>query len=138
MKDKLNCILLIDDDEPTNFLNELVIKQVDCAEKTVAVQSGQAALDFLKERINGGYPQPTLIFLDINIPVMNGWEFLDEYQKLDSDQKAKVLIVMLTTSLTPDDKDKAENIDTINYFVNKPLTVEIVNEILDKHFVDRQ
>ena len=138
MKDKLNCILLIDDDEPTNFLNELVIKQVDCAEKTVAVQSGQAALDFLKERINGGYPQPTLIFLDINMPVMNGWEFLDEYQKLDSDQKAKVLIVMLTTSLNPDDKDKAENIDTINYFVNKPLNVEIVNEILDKHFVDRQ
>jgi CheY-like chemotaxis protein len=137
MKEKLNCILLIDDDEPTNFLNELVIKQVDCAEKTVAVQSGQAALDFLKERINGGYPQPELIFLDINMPVMNGWEFLEEYKKLDSDQKAKMVMVMLTTSLNPDDKDKADTIDAIDDFVSKPLTAEIVNEILNKHFADR-
>ncbi len=137
MKEKLNCILLIDDDEPTNFLNELVIKQVDCAEKTVAVQSGQAALDFLKERINGGYPQPALIFLDINMPVMNGWEFLEEYKKLDSDQKAKMVMVMLTTSLNPDDKDKADTIDAIDDFVSKPLTAEIVNEILNKHFADR-
>jgi CheY-like chemotaxis protein len=137
MKEKLNCILLIDDDEPTNFLNELVIKQVDCAEKTVAVQSGQAALDFLKERINGGYPQPELIFLDINMPVMNGWEFLEEYKKLDSDQKAKMVMVMLTVSLNPDAKDKADTIDAIDDFVNKPLTAEIINEILNKHFADR-
>jgi len=136
MKRKLNCILLIDDDESTNFLNELVIKHVDCTEKVVVVQSGREGLNYLRSIHNGQHPQPELIFLDINMPAMNGWEFLEEYGKLDELEKGKVILVMLTTSNNPDDQAKAQTINKIQDFHNKPLTAQMLQKILRTHFAD--
>jgi CheY-like chemotaxis protein len=134
MNRKLNCILLIDDDEPTNFLHKFVIEKTGFAEKCVTVQNGQEALDYLKREEDGKYPQPDLIFLDINMPRMNGWEFLDEYEKLEKAQKGNIVVVMLTTSLDPSDKEKAEKKIGINEFMSKPLTAENVEEIIKRYF----
>src|SRR5258708_36657106 len=106
MNKKLNCILLIDDDEPTNFLNKMTIDQSGCAEWVQVVQSGQEALDYLQgtgrfKNRKEDYPRPDLIFLDINMPAMDGWEFLDKYKELPKDQKAEIVLIMLTTSLNP-------------------------------------
>lgn len=131
MKKKLNCILLVDDDSSTNYLHKMVIEEVGCAEKCVAVQSGEAALEYLNE-----HPAPGLIFLDINMPAMNGWEFLEAYQQLDCGKEGTIVVVMLTTSLNPDDKEKARQYGEINGFNNKPLTTEMVGDILHKHFPD--
>lgn len=90
MTKKVKCILLIDDDEPTNFLHKIVISDSGRAEKVVEVQSGFEALDYLEKMEDGKYPQPDLIFLDINMPAMNGWEFLEEYDKLDEGKKVKL------------------------------------------------
>jgi len=136
MKQKLNCILLIDDDKPTNFINEVVIKQLDCAEKIVVVQNGSQALDYLKSKDDGEHPQPDLIFLDINMPAMNGWEFLEKYTELDKKQHGKVVVIMLTTSLNKDDEMKASGIPYINGFKSKPLTPEIMQEVLEEYFAD--
>ena len=136
MKQKLNCILLIDDDKPTNFINEVVIKQLDCAEKIVVVQNGSEALDYLKSKDDGEHPQPDLIFLDINMPAMNGWEFLEKYTELDKKQHGKVVVIMLTTSLNQDDEKKASVIPYINGFKSKPLTPEIMQEVLEEYFAD--
>jgi len=136
MKQKLNCILLIDDDKPTNFINEVVIKQLDCAEKIVVVQNGSEALDYLKSKDDGEHPQPDLIFLDINMPAMNGWEFLEKYTELDKKQHGKVVVIMLTTSLNQDDEKKASGIPYINGFKSKPLTPEIMLEVLEEYFAD--
>jgi len=136
MKQKLNCILLIDDDKPTNFINEVVIKQLDCAEKIVVVQNGSEALDYLKSKDDGEHPQPDLIFLDINMPAMNGWEFLEKYTELDKKQHGKVVVIMLTTSLNQDDEKKASGIAYINGFKSKPLTPEIMQEVLEEYFAD--
>lgn len=133
---KLNCVLLIDDDEPTNFLNEMIISQLDCTESIVAKQSGREALDYLCTAVDGEFPQPDLILLDINMPGMNGWEFLDKYEELDDSQKGKVIIMMLTTSLNPDDEARAHGITHIRSFMRKPLTKEAFQEILDKYFSD--
>jgi CheY-like chemotaxis protein len=137
MKEKLNTILLIDDNQPTNFFHELVVKKADCAKECIAFQSGIEALEYLKTRVNGDYPQPDLIFLDINMPAMNGWEFLEEYNQLDKNQQGKVVVVMLTTSINPDDKEKASSIVEISGFMNKPLTVEMLNEEIKKHFPEK-
>ena len=131
---KLNCVLLIDDDEPTNFLNEMIISQLDCTESIVAVQSGQEALDYLCAKEGGQYPQPDLILLDINMPGMNGWEFLVKYKELDETQKGKVIIMMLTTSLNPDDEARAHSISDIKSFMKKPLTKEAFQGVLDQYF----
>lgn len=141
MKQKLNCILLIDDDEPTNFFTKMLIDDADCTEHLEIVQSGQAALDYLTNSEfsigeNKGFPCPDLIFLDINMPAMNGWEFLDKYNELDQQHKGKVVTVMLTTSLNPDDKTKAEENPAISSFETKPLTSEKLDRILREYFPD--
>ena len=134
MKDKLNCILLIDDDDSANFLSELVIRKTNCTEKVVAVQSGNAALEYLKSKENGVHPKPDLIFLDINMPGMNGWEFLEAYDELEFEQKGKIVVVMLTTSTNPDDIAKAKSIGGINDFSHKPMTTEMLNKVLLNYF----
>lgn len=134
MKRKLNCILLIDDDEPTNYLHKMVIEEADCTEQVIAVESGQEALDYLHSKPNGKHPRPELIFLDINMPAMNGWEFLQHYKGLDIAKKGDVIVVMLTTSLHPADLEKADKIGDINGFRNKPLTVEMLWEIIEEYF----
>jgi CheY-like chemotaxis protein len=135
MKNKLNCILLVDDDEPTNFLNKMVLENVDCAETIKVADSGQDALSYLEQTAPNGNPSsPDLIFLDINMPAMNGWEFLERYSSLERKHKANVVIVMLTTSLNPDDRAKASNIPDVSGFETKPLTPEKLQAILEKYF----
>lgn len=137
MKQKLNCILLIDDDETTNFVNEILIDKAECAEKVHAVTSGLAALDFLKS-INdyGDHPQPDLIFLDINMPVMDGWEFIEEYKKLLPEQRGKVLVWMLSTSENPKDIARAKAIGS-DGFLAKPLTFSKLMDIIQANFPDK-
>jgi CheY-like chemotaxis protein len=135
MKNKLNCILLIDDDEPTNFLNKMILEGVGCAETIEVADSGKGALEYLENACNGnGVSSPDLIFLDINMPAMNGWEFLDHYSNLEKEHKANVVIVMLTTSLNPDDRAKADKISDVSGFETKPLTAEKLRAILKKYF----
>jgi len=132
MNKKLNCILLVDDDDAVNFIHNRVIHKSGCSSNVAVARNGQEAIVFLTTKVDGKYPQPDLIFLDINMPVMNGWEFLEEYEKLEQDQKGREIIVMLTTSLNPDDKEKAKNIPHINDFHAKPLSLDHLNSILEK------
>lgn len=131
---KLNCILLVDDDEPTNFYNTMMINKVGCANHVQACTSGKAALDFLRSDFsNGNPPKPELIFLDINMPGMNGFEFLEEYEKLPEEIKGQVVIMMLTTSVNPADEDRANQMG-INGFVRKPLDAEMLARIIKENF----
>ncbi len=134
MKNKLKRILLVDDDEPTNFLNRMVIEELECTEEIITVTSGERALEYLTTQSDGQYPQPDLIFLDINMPGMNGWEFLEEYKNIEDFQKGNITVVMLTTSVNPSDLEKAQAISGIKKFMHKPLTEEHVVEVINTHF----
>ena len=139
MRSKLGCILLIDDDEPTNFLNQMTLEQAGCARHIQIVQSGQEALDYLmhKGKYSNGMPHPDLIFLDINMPAMDGWEFLERYRQLQPEQKASIVMIMLTTSLNPDDEAKAREIPEIKGFEHKPLRAHRLTTLLKTCFPDR-
>jgi CheY-like chemotaxis protein len=138
MKRKLNCVLLIDDDEPTNFLNKMIIEETGLVKEVKVAQSALEALDYLSGKGQAGsneaLPAPELIFLDINMPAMDGWEFLEKYEQLSPEQKASIIVVMLTTSFNPEDEQKAEKISYISSYRNKPLTQEILMGILEEHF----
>ena len=129
MKKKVNCVLLIDDDDATNYIHQHVINEADFAENIKIVGNGQEALDYLKFKNKADYIRPDLIFLDINMPVMDGWEFLEKYKQLDEELQGKMMVVLLTTSLNPDDKAASEANDRINYFLIKPLTVEMLQDL---------
>jgi len=129
MNRKFNCVLLVDDDEATNYINQYIINEADFAEHVKVVGNGQKALDYLKSNNDDEYLRPNLIFLDMNMPVMNGWEFLEQYKQLEEELQSERVVVMLTTSLNPDDKANAERTESINHFMNKPLTVEMLREL---------
>jgi CheY-like chemotaxis protein len=134
MTKKLKCVLLIDDDKSANFLHKFVINKTGLVEKIVDVQSGEEGLEFLRQKEDSKYPKTDLIFLDINMPGMTGWDFLEEYNKLDESLKGKIMIIMLSTSDNPEDKEKASKIRTVHDFLNKPLTVERFTKIVEHFF----
>ena len=134
MKQKLNCILLVDDDPATNFLHKRVIQKEDCTEKIVTVENGEQALQYLQSLAAENLPAPELIFLDINMPIMNAWEFLEAYYLLPEAQKNKTVIVVLTTSINPDDELQAAKFPDISAYHFKPLDKNMLQEILEKNF----
>lgn len=125
--------MLVDDNPDDNFYHERVIKRSNSAEIVVSKQTGLDALEYLKSEKDNNL-HPDLIFLDINMPGMNGWEFLEEYRKLDEKFKSRAIVVMLTTSENPDDKMKAETMNIASDFKTKPLTKEMLEEIVNKYF----
>lgn len=133
MKKKLNCILLVDDNSDDNYFHQIIIKKMDIVNRIDVVENGLEALAYLKRE---NQPPPELIFLDINMPRMNGWEFLEQYKYLDAKQKARVVIMILTTSANPDDIKRAKEIEEVTGFETKPLTEEMMREILNQHFQD--
>ena len=132
---KLNGVLIIDDDEATNFFNQMIVEKSGCTDFIKVAQSGKEALDYLTKCVQdeGGekrFPCPDLIFLDINMPAMDGWEFLDRYKKLNKEHQGNSIVVMMTTSLCPEDIARSKEMPEISGFENKPLTSEKLNRIL--------
>jgi CheY-like chemotaxis protein len=130
---KINSVLLVDDDNINNFINERLIKKLAMTQQVNIAVNGEEALEFLKKKNNGREAMPDLILLDINMPVMDGFEFLREYEKLEIADKDKVVITMLTTSTNPGDMDKFSKTKVASY-INKPLTEPKLIEIMKKHF----
>ncbi len=133
MKKKLNCILLVDDDDDDNYFHQIIINEMNIVNKIDIAMNGIEAIEYLKK---DQQTPPDIIFLDINMPKMNGWEFLEKYKDLSDALKAKVLIMILTTSVDPEYVKKAKEIQEVTGFTTKPLTKELLNEMIQKYFQD--
>lgn len=135
---KVNCILLIDDNPSDNHFHEIVIKEANASNHIQVAHDGQSALEYIIKsgelNHSGSFPKPDIIYLDINMPGMNGFDFLEEYKKLDDKLKSKIIIIMLSTSLNPEDEMKATAFEEVKEFQNKPLTVETLQETVEKYF----
>jgi CheY-like chemotaxis protein len=129
----LNKVLLIDDDEITIQLNKYIIEMTGIITNVEAALNGQKALDYLAEKEKAGAIDPELIFLDLNMPLMDGWEFMEEYSNFSEPFKASKVIVILSASPNPDDKQKAANTPYVNEFINKPLSVETALQLINKY-----
>lgn len=129
---KLSSILLVDDDKITNFLNQLLLNDLGVAQQVLSAENGQEALRIIQEQCEGS-SCPALILLDVNMPVMNGFEFLEAYKELAFSRKQSIIIIMLTTSLHPRDVKRLTGMP-IQGFLNKPLTKAMMQELIQKHF----
>lgn len=140
----IKCILLVDDDATTNFLNEELISDLGIADEVHVALNGQEALDYLnlkgkfKTAEKNKYPTPNLIFLDINMPLMDGFEFLEKYHKLPPNKKAEVVIIFLTTSDSHKDKLKQINDKTVSDYIEKPLKKNELLKIVKRYFAGKK
>ena len=130
---KLSCVLLVDDDPTNNFLNQRLLKRLDVAQQVLIAENGQQALDLLNATAPVPNPPfPALILLDVQMPVMNGFEFLRAYQQLPANRRRATTVVMLTTSSDARDLAQMEGLLATTY-INKPLTEAKLEYVLALH-----
>jgi CheY-like chemotaxis protein len=129
--EKLSSILLVDDDSTNNFLNELLLKSLEVTDRLLVAENGTQALDLLAQQ--AGPEEPALILLDVNMPGMNGIQFLEAYQQRPVAQRAATVVIMLTTTMDARDLARLDEL-SIAGLVSKPLTKEKIDNILQLHF----
>jgi CheY-like chemotaxis protein len=129
---KLSSICLIDDDKTTNFIHKTIIEDLGICDNIEIFEDGEDAFQYIKNTCFVG-ECPDLIFLDINMPCANGFDFLEAFNLLEFANKSNVVIIILTTSSLKMDVDKAKTFDIDDYVV-KPLTKDILRDLMKKHF----
>lgn len=136
INEKLQEVLLIDDDKILNFVNLRLFKKEGFS-RVICLENGQDALEYMKTKYIGPKMEhdqnPVLIFLDLNMPYMNGWEFLKAYDDLKDGTITQIKIIILTSSFNPDDMEKAKKYKDVVAYLNKPLTSERLSEVLKKY-----
>ena len=136
---KLRSVLLVDDDPTNNFLNQRLLKRLDVAHQVVVVENGQEALALLQTDGPDGpaFSFPALILLDIQMPIMNGIEFLEAYQLLPATQRCQTTVVVLSTSVDARDLSRLDTLPAAGR-LNKPLTPEKIAQVMQLHFENQQ
>jgi len=125
-------ILLVDDDEINNFISIKLIKKALLSTEIVACLNGKFAIEQLLEmQKKGAEKLPDYILLDINMPIMNGWEFLDEYIRLNIDPVGKTKIFIISSSVFSNDINKARSYPLVKSFISKPLSVDKIKEMFE-------
>ncbi len=134
----LNLILLVDDDDTTNYLNHRLLSRLNAAREIKVITDGEKAFEYLShacDQVNEQtHPCPDLILMDIKMPVMDGFEFLEMYQHADLALKNKVVILMLTSSASFYDLERLKKYDAVKKHYSKSLSETDVKEILEEYF----
>jgi CheY-like chemotaxis protein len=126
--------MLVDDDHNDNFFHKREIKKTNLSTIVIEKNSGLDALEYLKSKKVDKDIFPDLLFLDINMPGMNGWDFIQEFERLDKELQDRVIIIILTTSDNDEDVAKAKALNFVSDYITKPLTEEIMKGIIKKYF----
>ena len=132
----LPCVLLVDDDDTTNYLNRLLLDRLGVADCILVATNGRQALDLLREHCLGAAVPtcPSLILLDLNMPVMNGFEFLEAYAELFPARPGISIVLVLSTSLNPNDTERLRGLPAAAGSIVKPLSRAKVAQLLHEHF----
>jgi CheY-like chemotaxis protein len=123
-------ILLIDDDRIYQFAARKTIEATGFADTILVYSSGVDAINFLKSNCEDRTTLPDVIFLDVNMPVMNGWEFLDAYKNIKRNLKKPVIIYVVSSSVDEIDVSKSRQYDTVKGYIVKPVLREKFRQIL--------
>ncbi len=129
---KYRSVMLIDDNEIDNLINQKMIEAASITEYIYTHTGAKSAIEFLRnmEKIDvADKVLPDVIFLDIDMPLMDGFQFLDEFEKLSTSSKKKCKIVMLTSSINPQDFNRSKKYVNVKLYLNKPLSHESITSL---------
>lgn len=122
---------IIDDDPIFIYSTKRVMKDVNFSEEVIVYNNGQDAIDGLKEIIAKGEKIPSIIFLDLNMPIMNGWEFLEEFVQIPNNNRKEITIYIISSSIDPRDLERIKNYEVVNNYILKPVVREDLQTILE-------
>lgn len=134
----LNLIMLVDDDDTTNYLNKRMLEKLNAAGKVLIMKDGKQALEYLEKACqsvySGEYPCPDLILLDIKMPVFDGFEFLNAYRKAKFNFSKEIVILMLSSSASFYDLEKIKEYPEVKRHYSKSLLEIDVKDIIEEYF----
>lgn len=125
----LDLVMLVDDNDTDNFISKRIIEITKFSKGVEVKSSGKTALDYLKENQHDIEKIPSLIFLDINMPIVDGFVFLYEFEKFNELVRNKCKVIILSSSDNKRDIDKIVNNNYVIKFITKPLTEIALDEI---------
>lgn len=123
-------LLLIDDDEIFTFMTKRIIEKTNLAEQIKIFENGKQAIDFLKSVADSPELLPEVIFLDLSMPILDGWGFLEEYIGLKPKFGKKITLYIISSSVSPRDHERAKNYSEVSDFIIKPMTKERFVDII--------
>ena len=133
MVKKLPIIGIIDDDTIYHFIITSIINKNKLAESILSFLDGEKAIQYLTENKMNNEKIPDVLFLDVNMPIMDGWMFIEEYARIKTDITKKTLVFMLSSSANPIDIERADKISEISNYIIKPINLEEVKIIFDSY-----
>lgn len=127
---KIQRTCIIDDDPIFIYGTRRIMKEVDFCDNILVYNNGQDAIEGLKELIAQGEDLPEVLFLDLNMPIMNGWEFLEDFVKIPNPDGKKVIIYIISSSVDPRDLERIRNYKMVNNYILKPLSPRDLENVL--------
>ena len=127
---KINLACIIDDDEIYVYGVKCIMNMVDFTKDLIVFENGEDALNYFKPIMDDPDAIPDVILLDINMPIMDGWEFLDEFIKIQKVIEKTVTIYMMSSSVNPVDLEKAKTYESISDYIVKPVSLESLTAIM--------
>ena len=123
----MNHILIVDDDKVHHVVMSMLVKRLPFKLESSKALDGREAIDQIRANLQN---PPDLVLLDLNMPVMNGWEFLEEFNKLLPKMPHQPIVCILSSTIAPDDIERSKGYPTVHSFISKPLLKSDMIELL--------
>ncbi len=128
---KMELACIIDDDPIHQYGMKILMKKVDFSNEVMVFHNGQEAIDALLDLLNLGETLPSVVFLDLNMPIKDGWGFLDDFVKIPHQNREQVIIYVVSSSITSADRIRAGQYEIVSNYIVKPVEEYQLREILE-------
>lgn len=127
----LDVAFIVDDDPIHQFGMKVLLQRIKFSNEVLIYQNGQEAIDALTQRMEKGLKLPSIIFLDLNMPIKDGWGFLDDFVEIPYQNREKIVIYVVSSSINPSDQEKAKKYAVVSNYIVKPINKDQLTNVLD-------